>query len=403
MAWIAGPGRGTDVEAAGTALRDPSRGSTTTPTWRAVVDELRRRAAVRHRHRVPPRAHVLPPLALVQLAWPGGIALVDPLGGRPAPLAPAVRESDAVAVAARRPAGPRRARATPSAAIPPAHLRHPGRGRFVGYAHAVAGRAGAGRARRHAGQGRPAHRLAAPAAHRRPADVRRRRRAYLLELQDRSTPSWPRSAASAWVDDACEELRTRPTGGDRPRRTPGLRLKDARTLRPTLAGRRPGAWRRGASGEAQATRHRRCARCCPTSPSSASPSASRRRSTSWPSARGVDERHRRGRIGQRDRSPPSRDGQDAEPPPVADGGDELDRALRPAVTLVSAWVSQVARDERIDTALLATRADLVALLRGDPRRPACATAGAPSCSATASRRLVDGSGRLTSTARADCA
>ena len=40
--------------------------------------------------------------------------------------------------------------------------------------------------------------------------------------------------------------------------------------------------------------------------------------------------------------------------------------MRPAVTLVSAWVSQVARDARIDTALLATRADLVAMLRDDP-------------------------------------
>jgi ribonuclease D len=46
-------------------------------------------------------------------------------------------------------------------------------------------------------------------------------------------------------------------------------------------------------------------------------------------------------------------------------GDDLDRSMRPAVTLVSAWVSEVARAERIDTTLLATRADLVALLRGD--------------------------------------
>ena len=46
-------------------------------------------------------------------------------------------------------------------------------------------------------------------------------------------------------------------------------------------------------------------------------------------------------------------------------GEDLDRSLRPAVTLVSAWVSEVARKERIDTSLLATRADLVALLRGD--------------------------------------
>ena len=33
---------------------------------------------------------------------------------------------------------------------------------------------------------------------------------------------------------------------------------------------------------------------------------------------------------------------------------------------MSAWVSEVARAERLDTALLATRADLVALLRNDP-------------------------------------
>lgn len=48
-------------------------------------------------------------------------------------------------------------------------------------------------------------------------------------------------------------------------------------------------------------------------------------------------------------------------PPV----DELDRALRPAVTLVSAWVAQLAQELRIDTAMLATRHDLLALLRGD--------------------------------------
>jgi len=44
---------------------------------------------------------------------------------------------------------------------------------------------------------------------------------------------------------------------------------------------------------------------------------------------------------------------------------ELARELRPAVSLISAWVSQLARDEQLDTALLATRADLEALLRGD--------------------------------------
>jgi ribonuclease D len=47
--------------------------------------------------------------------------------------------------------------------------------------------------------------------------------------------------------------------------------------------------------------------------------------------------------------------------------DDLDPALRPAVALVSAWVAQLARDVRIDASLLATRADLHALLRGDTR------------------------------------
>ena len=45
--------------------------------------------------------------------------------------------------------------------------------------------------------------------------------------------------------------------------------------------------------------------------------------------------------------------------------DDFDRKLRPALTLVSAWVAQLARDAKIDATLLATRSDLVSLLRGD--------------------------------------
>lgn len=44
----------------------------------------------------------------------------------------------------------------------------------------------------------------------------------------------------------------------------------------------------------------------------------------------------------------------------------LDRDLRPAVALISAWVSQMARDLEIDASLLATRGDLEALLGGVP-------------------------------------
>lgn len=45
--------------------------------------------------------------------------------------------------------------------------------------------------------------------------------------------------------------------------------------------------------------------------------------------------------------------------------DDVDRGMRPAANLVSAWIGQLARDLRIDATLLATRADLHAFLR-DP-------------------------------------
>ncbi len=82
--------------------------------------------------------------------------------------------------------------------------------------------------------------------------------------------------------------------------------------------------------------------------------------------RGVDRRHLRDgadqelltavKVGQR--LPDNED-----PRPRAP---ELARHLRPVVTLVTAWISQLARDHRLDPALLATRADVESLLKEDP-------------------------------------
>jgi len=49
-----------------------------------------------------------------------------------------------------------------------------------------------------------------------------------------------------------------------------------------------------------------------------------------------------------------------------DQGPALDQELRPAVTLVSAWIAQLAKDEQLDVALLATRSDVTDILRGAP-------------------------------------
>jgi ribonuclease D len=186
--------------------------------------------------------------------------------------------------------------------------------------------------------------------------------ASLLELQDRLIAQLSDLGRLGWAEEACEELRTRPTGAIDPEAA-WAKLKDARSLRSRAraVAQAVAAWReREAAANDTPVRQ--------VLPDLAILGISQRQPTTveeLAQARGVDERHRRGRIG-REIVAAVAVGKEAEPPPVPDAVDELDRSKRPAVTLVSAWVSQVARDARIDTALLATRADLVAIIRGDP-------------------------------------
>jgi ribonuclease D len=46
--------------------------------------------------------------------------------------------------------------------------------------------------------------------------------------------------------------------------------------------------------------------------------------------------------------------------------EDVPKEFRAAVALLVAWVAQLARDQRLDAAVLATRSDLAAYLRGDP-------------------------------------
>lgn len=81
--------------------------------------------------------------------------------------------------------------------------------------------------------------------------------------------------------------------------------------------------------------------------------------------RGVDDRQAKGKIGQAILAAVDQArGTTVERPTKS--GHELDRRLRPAVSLVSAWVSQLSRELEIETSLVATRADIESLLAGDP-------------------------------------
>lgn len=186
--------------------------------------------------------------------------------------------------------------------------------------------------------------------------------AHLLELQDVLTAKLDTLGRVQWAADECEELRVRPVGPPDPD-TAWLRLKDHRTLRGPA---------RAVAKEVAGWRERRAAQLDqPTRFVLADLAilaiAQRPPKTveELRKVRGLDDRLARGDLGDQLLAA-VRAGLAADPASVTlPAGDDLDRHLRPAVTLVSAWLSQLARDRKLDTALLGTRADLVALLRGD--------------------------------------
>ena len=301
-----------------------------------------------------------PRLALVQIAWPGGLVLIDPLAIDPHAFA---RLFDSPALAVAHAAQQDLDVLTHAVGAIPRHLfdTQVAAG-FVGYGtpsllSLLQGELGV-----------------TPAKGDRLTDWLRRpltdnQKAYaaadvasLLELHDVLVAQLTAMGRLGWAEEACEELRTRPTGATDPE-VAWAKLKDARSMRAKArsVAQAVAAWReREAAANDTPVRQ--------ILPDLAILGISQRQPTTieeLAQARGVDERHRRGRIG-RDIIAAVAAGKLADPPPVPDAADELDRSKRPAVTLVSAWVSQVARDSRIDTALLATRADLVAIIRGDP-------------------------------------
>lgn len=186
--------------------------------------------------------------------------------------------------------------------------------------------------------------------------------AHLLDLQDRLVAELTELGRLGWVREACEELRVRPTGMTDPADA-WTRLKDVKGLRPRAraVAQAVAAWRERAAA----------ARNIPVRqvlPDLAILGISQRRPATegdLKQARGVDERFQRGKLAA-DILAAVAAGNAAEPPEAPVSSDDLERDLRPAVTLVSAWVSQVAKQERIDTALLATRSDLISLLANDP-------------------------------------
>lgn len=184
---------------------------------------------------------------------------------------------------------------------------------------------------------------------------------YLLEVHDLLVAKLDETGRRAWAEAASEELRTKPVSGAVPEDA-WLRLKDARSLRPKgrAIAQAVAAWRERRAMRVDIPVRQVLPDLAILGISQRAPSTAKE----LKQARGVDERHSKGGIAEEILAA-VQEGKAADPPEAPRSSDDLDRNLRPAITLISAWVGQLARDERIDNALLATRADIVAFLRED--------------------------------------
>jgi ribonuclease D len=186
---------------------------------------------------------------------------------------------------------------------------------------------------------------------------------HLHELHARLAAELDELGRLEWALAECEELRVRPTGPGQPEDA-WLRLKDLRTLRGRA---------RNVARAVAAWRERRAARQdLPTrfilSDLALLGIAQRPPSNrdQLRAIRGVEERHLRAPLGDELLAAVAAGQADTAMLRTDEGGPDLERRLRPAITLVSAWVAQLAKDQRLDTSLLATRADLTDLLGGAP-------------------------------------
>jgi ribonuclease D len=184
---------------------------------------------------------------------------------------------------------------------------------------------------------------------------------HLLALQDQLDKQIAELGRSQWVAEACEELRQRPVSGTDPSQA-WLRIKDVRMLKPRARGvaRAVSEWRERRAMSVDVPVRQILPDLAVLGIAQRQPKTTH----DLVQARGVEERHSKGNLG-REILDAVADGQRSDIDLPAPDGEELDRALRPAVALVSAWMADLARKQRVDTSLLATRADLVALLRGD--------------------------------------
>lgn len=187
---------------------------------------------------------------------------------------------------------------------------------------------------------------------------------HLLLLADRIGEELDREGRVQWASEECESLRSRSHGPSVPERS-WWKLRDARSLKGSA---------RGVAQEVAAWRERR-ARSLDQPVRTVLPDLAVQAIAHRPPGsvaslsriRGMEGRQLRPAVAsellaavEKGRALPV---EELQLPPA----DDVPRELRPPVALVMAWVAQLARDQRLDPALLATRGDVASYLHDEGR------------------------------------
>jgi ribonuclease D len=191
--------------------------------------------------------------------------------------------------------------------------------------------------------------------------------AYLEELSSIIFTELHERGRMTWAAEACEELRTRPTGPNPPDQA-WLRVKDVRTLkgRARWVAQAIAEWREVRAIDLDLPPRHVLSDVAILGLAQKAPSSTE----DLLHTRGVDNRHAGGSQGKallaaiQNGLDNSRGGDLHFP---STDTDDMEKGMRPAVTLVSAWVTELARQSSLDVGLLGTRRDIVDLLAGAPQ------------------------------------
>jgi len=185
---------------------------------------------------------------------------------------------------------------------------------------------------------------------------------YLMSLHDILVKKLGVLGRADWVDNACEELRLKPAGPSSPEDA-WLKIKEVRTLKGSARGvaQALGQWREMRAMNANIPPRRVLSDIALLGISQAQPQSSE----DLFRARGVEQRQLGAEMTREVLAAVAKGVVLDVKFPVSDQED-VDKDLRPAVGLITAWVGELARIHQIDATLLGTRLDILQFLRRVP-------------------------------------